>query len=242
MEDGAGGVYGSLLLHSIDQWQEIIMDTLIALSWAFIALGLLTGLAILIDIIRHPQPMGVMNITWPITGLYFPGIGWWLYERMGRPDVLAGGHTHKPKWQSVFVSATHCGGGCALGDSIAAPIVSAIGASLLGIALLAHFVGEFIAAYLFGILFQFLPIMSMGERNPARALVNAIKADTLSLVAFEIGMFGWMALAVFVLLPADPPVASPVFWFMMQIAMVLGFATSYPANWVLVNVGIKHGM
>lgn len=87
------------------------MGVLVALSWAFIALGLLTGLAILIDVVRHPQPMAIMNITWPITGLYFPGIGWWLYDRMGRPDALTGSHTHKPKWQSVFVSVTHCGGG-----------------------------------------------------------------------------------------------------------------------------------
>jgi len=35
---------------------------------------------------------------------------------------------------------------------------------------------------------------------------------------------------------------SPVFWFMMQIGMILGFFTSYPANWWLVKKGIKQGM
>ncbi len=55
-------------------------------------------------------------------------------------------------------------------------------------------------------------------------------------------MYGWMALASLVLLPKEPQAGSAVFWFMMQIAMAIGFATAYPANWWLINRGIKHGM
>ena len=36
--------------------------------------------------------------------------------------------------------------------------------------------------------------------------------------------------------------ASPVFRFIMQIAMLTGFATSYPINWWLVSAGIKERM
>lgn len=223
------------------------MSALEGLSWAILALGIMTGLAILADVRRYPQHMQIMNITWPITGLYLPIVGWFAYKQMGRATGGGGhhhghGHGDKPFWQSVLVSVTHCGGGCTLGDSVAAPIVSAIGLTFLGSELLGHFLGEFIAAYLFGVLFQFLPIMGMGETNPFRGLVNAIKADTLSLVAFEIGMFGWMAFAFLVLLPHEPEVGSPVFWLMMQVAMVVGFTTAYPANWFLVKAGIKHGM
>src|SRR5699024_11190085 len=103
-------------------------------------------------------------------------------------------------------------------------------------------VAEFIGAYLFGILFQFLPALSMGKSSPGKALINAIKADTLSLIAFEVGMFGWMALVALVLLPSAHDPGSAVFWFMMQIGMILGFATTYPANWWLISRGIKHGM
>jgi uncharacterized membrane protein len=74
-----------------------------------------------------------------------------------------------------------------------------------------------------------------------QALAKAIKADTLSLVMFEIGLFGWMGFVAFVLIGKLYPI-SPVFWFMMQIGMILGFFTSYPANWWLVRKGIKHGM
>ncbi|WP_423821118.1 DUF4396 domain-containing protein [Salinisphaera sp. SPP-AMP-43] len=236
--------------------------TLTTLSWIVIALGILTALAIAADIYRQPQHMSVMNVTWPITGLYFPVVGWWIYKVMGQPDGMpdhsahsgqphdhgddSGGcghhHAPKPKWQSVFVGVTHCGGGCTLGDSVAIPIVALTGFTVAGSVLLGHFAAEFVAAYLFGILFQFLPAMSMGESNPLKALVQAVKADTLSLLSFQIGMYGWMALASLVLLPQEPHAGSAVFWFMMQIAMVIGFATAYPANWWLINRGIKHGM
>ncbi|AWN16763.1 DUF4396 domain-containing protein [Salinisphaera sp. LB1] len=241
--------------------------TLTALSWIVIALGIVTGAAIAIDCYQRPQHMNVMNVTWPITGLYFPVVGWWIYKAMGQPDGMprGGGHAHahhdshhghghgddgggghhhapKPHWQSVFVGVTHCGGGCTLGDSVAIPVVALTGFTVLGSTLLGHFTAEFVAAYLFGILFQFLPAMSMGETNPVKALVNAVKADTLSLIAFQIGMYGWMALASLVLLPQEPDAGSAVFWFMMQIAMAIGFATAYPANWWLIDRGIKHGM
>jgi hypothetical protein len=37
-------------------------------------------------------------------------------------------------------------------------------------------------------------------------------------------------------------VNSVEFWFMMQIAMLCGFATSYPVNWWLIKAGLKEKM
>jgi hypothetical protein len=203
-----------------------------------LALGVGTALVILADVARRPQHMAVMNVTWPITGLYLPVVGAWMYYVMGRRSH--GGE--KPFWQSVAVSSTHCGGGCALGDSVAAPLVSVVGFAVAGSVLLGHFVAEFAAAYMFGILFQYLPIRAMGQRSRAQALTDAVKADTLSLVAYEVGMFGWMAVASWFLLGGEPDTGSYMFWFMMQIAMAIGFLTTYPANWALVKTGIKHAM
>ena len=36
--------------------------------------------------------------------------------------------------------------------------------------------------------------------------------------------------------------ASPVFWFMMQLAMLAGFVTAYPFNWWLLQRGVKERM
>jgi hypothetical protein len=59
-------------------------------------------------------------------------------------------------------------------------------------------------------------------------------------------MYGFMAIANFWifrhLLGASLDVASAEFWFMMQIAMLAGFATAYPVNWGLIQVGIKEAM
>ena len=37
-------------------------------------------------------------------------------------------------------------------------------------------------------------------------------------------------------------VDTPEFWFLMQVAMLSGFATSYPVNWWLIRSGIKEKM
>jgi len=201
-------------------------------SWIAISLGVLTALVIAADERSRPQGMPIMNVVWPVTGFYFPIIGGWLYRAIGRPPLT---HAHDAaaqdaRWKSVLLSATHCGAGCVIGDIVA---VALFGPS---------FTIEFAFAYLFGIAFQYLPIRAMRDISPATALWEAIKADTLSLVAFEVGMFGWMAVARLWLLPGEPAATSIAFWFMMQIGMIVGFATTYPANWLLVKWGVKSGM
>lgn len=217
---------------------------LVVLSWVSVLAGLGTAAVIAADVKAHPQRMPIMNIVWPVTGLYFPLLGCWFYRSMGRP--MAAGSPRmdrgRPYWKRIFLSATHCGSGCVLGDIIGAPIVLATGWTLFGQRLFADYVVEFAVAYAFGIAFQYFPIRWMRGVSPREAVVDAVKADTLSLVAFEVGMFGWMALVRYALLPI--PQLEPsmiVFWLMMQIGMILGFMT-YPANWVLIKVGIKSGM
>ncbi len=70
----------------------------------------------------------------------------------------------------------------------------------------------------------------------------ALKADTLSLTAWQIGMYGWMAVATFAIFGLEIAKTNPVFWFMMQIGMALGFLTSFPVNWWLLREGIKEKM
>ena len=59
-------------------------------------------------------------------------------------------------------------------------------------------------------------------------------------------MYGFMAFAYFYLFRAliGAPLSTNMveFWFMMQIAMIFGFATSYPVNWWLIRAGIKEKM
>src|SRR5580700_7152509 len=57
---------------------------LVIASWVAVILGLLTALAIAFDVTVHPQHMKIMNVVWPITGLYLPVLGWLLYADMAR--------------------------------------------------------------------------------------------------------------------------------------------------------------
>jgi hypothetical protein len=76
-----------------------------------------------------------------------------------------------------------------------------------------------------------------------QGLIVAIKADTLSILAFQVGMYGWMALVHFRLFP-HPHLTpfEPQYWLMMQIAMICGYATSFPMNWWLIRAGWKEAM
>ncbi len=206
--------------------------------------ALISALAIGFDLWRHPQTMKVMNAVWPVTALYFGPFAVWAYWSMGRQT--GGGHMHrqmhKPFWMMTFTGTTHCGAGCTLGDIIAEFFVFLTGLTIAGSAFGAELVGDYILAFLLGIAFQYFAIVPMRHLSPGQVVLAALKADALSLTSFEVGLFIWMALMRFVFFhPALHP-DSPVFWFMMQIGMVGGFATSFPVNWWLLKTGIKERM
>jgi len=105
---------------------------------------------------------------------------------------------------------------------------------------------DYIFAFGFGIVFQYLTIAPMRGLSFRAGMIAALKADTLSLTAWQVGMYGFMAIAQFyffrTLIGEKLEVNSVEFWFMMQIAMIAGFATSYPVNWWLIRAGIKEKM
>src|ERR1700730_11546431 len=72
-----------------------------------------------------------------------------------------------------------------------------------------------------GILFQYYVIQPMRHLPVREGLKRAAKADFLALSAFEIGLFGWMAIMQLVLFPAPHhlPTSTAAFWFLMQICI-----------------------
>jgi len=217
---------------------------LTTISWVALLLGFLTALWILIDVINNPQMMKIMNIVWPINGLFFGPFALWAYYRWGKLKAKKNQkNDNRKRPAKVFVSTSHCSSGCVIGDAIGVPLVGITGLAIAGSTLFAHYLVEFVLAYLLGIVFQFFAIYPMNKNLGVFGTVKAaIKADTLSLIAFEVGMFGFMALVHYVLFTHPPKPHEASYWFMMQLAMILGFLTSYPANWWLVRKGIKEEM
>jgi len=220
-------------------------------SWVSLGVAFACAGAILYDMYGrgYRQRMRIMAAVWPVTALYFGPLALWAYHRWGRPQSPKWSEQHGEPPKKSFAAATavgvsHCGAGCTLGDIIGSPtVVFVLGWKLLGLFLFAKYVVNYVLAYLFGIAFQYYSIKPMRGLSVGRGIRQAVKADTLSLTAFQVGLYAWMAFMQLVLFPGEglhPDRAA--YWFLMQIGMILGFATSYPANWWLIKRGIKEAM
>lgn len=223
------------------------------LSIFALALAGICAFAIVIDIVTgNRQQMWIMNLVWPITALWGGPVALWMYFTIGRlstHQAMEGAKEEgkespaktRPFPLSVISGTTHCGAGCTLGDLVAEWFVVFVPLTLFGEKVLGTWALDLALAFLFGIAFQYFTIAPMKQLSLRPGLVAALKADTLSLTAWQIGMYGWMALVIFAWF-GEIPKTNPVFWFMMQIAMCVGFLTSYPANWWLIRRGIKERM
>ncbi|MBE5048361.1 DUF4396 domain-containing protein [Alistipes onderdonkii] len=150
----------------------------------------------------------------------------------------------RPRWQSVVLSTLHCGAGCTLADIIGEWFLFFVPVAIGGSILAGTWVVDYLLALAFGIGFQYAAIRGMERTLPrGEAIRRAAKADILSLTAWQAGMYGWMAVAIFALNGGEAmPRTSFVFWFSMQVAMACGFLVALPVNILLIRAGIKKGM
>lgn len=225
-----------------------------ALAIASLLLGAVSALIIVFDLLAgHPQQMWIMNLVWPLTALYAGPLALWGYYTAGRLStrrVVREAKAHredppgkkKPFWQMVAVGASHCGAGCTLADIVAEWGLFLFPVTLFGMKIFGAWTVDYFVALAFGIVFQYFTIAPMRGLSLGEGLLAAAKADFLSLTAWQIGMYGWMAIATFLIFGDEIEKTAPLFWFMMQIAMLAGFLTSYPVNWWLLRAGVKEKM
>ncbi len=231
-----------------------------------ICLGFLSAVVIFVDVLRHPQHMAIMNVVWPVTALFgtIPLVlAYFAYGRLtsrgatmeekSRGEQMPG-KTKTPFPVMVGKGALHCGSGCMIGDVIAEWLAFATPAIAVALGwqtlfrekMFAVWILDFIFAFALGIVFQYFAIAPMRGLSLGDGLKAALKADTLSLIAWQVGMYGAMAVLQLLVFPTAFGIKAEVnsleFWFAMQVAMICGFATSYPVNWYLISAGIKEKM
>ena len=234
--------------------------TLITIAWISLGLAAACAVVIAVDEVRRPQRMAIMNLVWPMTALYFSVFGLWAYFVLGRSRTRAPMPQHSgqddgaadeqqgpqaPTVAQVAIGTSHCGAGCTIADVGTEFALAASGLVLFGSVLWTDYLLDFLVAWALGILFQYFAIKPMRQGlSVGGAIWAAIKADTLSITAFQIGMYLWMALVYFKLFPGPHHLTAfdPRYWLMMQIAMVCGFATSFPMNRLLIGLGLKEAM
>lgn len=140
------------------------------LSWAYLSVCFLCAAIIIIDELRRAQKMGIMNLVWPITALYFGPAALWGYFRSGlkitkqrhrqiQQELQAelrlerGAASNQlnqsaPTREQVAVADTHCGAGCALGDIGAEWWVFATGLTFAGGEFQTRLVLDFLLAWI----------------------------------------------------------------------------------------------
>lgn len=149
----------------------------------------------------------------------------------------------RPHWQSVVLSTLHCGAGCTLADLIGEWALFFLPVAVAGSYLAGSWIVDYVLALVLGVYFQYAAIRHMQRIPRRRAALNALKADFLSLTAWQAGMYAWMAFVLFALRGGVMlPRTSWAFWFMMQLAMYVGFLLSLPVNAWLIRRHIKHAM
>lgn len=238
-------------------------------GWVFLGFGFASALIILADefVFGHRQQMAIMNVVHPITALYWGPVWLWAYFARGRnssvkvlsaraQQLAAQGTDPRPlkqqgesvdnmgRW-NIGNAVSHCGAGCTLGDITGEWIVWALGPWMIGAVgtLGPEYIWNFPLAWAFGIIFQYFTIVPMRENlGRLEGLWLAIRTDTLSIVSFQLGLFGWMALSHLVIWSPPLHIATAAHWWMMQVGMVIGFFTAWPVNRWLIRKGWKEKM
>ncbi|WP_069812600.1 DUF4396 domain-containing protein [Streptomyces sp. TP-A0874] len=222
-----------------------------AIGWLSLSVAFASALAILIDIyaLGHRQKMWIMNLVYPVTALYWGPVTVWFYFRHGRRTSKPLVERHAlpdserlPAWSVLSKAVSHCGAGCTLGDIGAEWLVYSFALAVAGKGLYADFPLAFAFAWLLGIAFQYFAITPIREVGKVKAIWTAIKVDTLSILAFQLGLFLGMWIYQEVLFSPGLPKTTASYWMMMQLAMILGFFTAMPVNLWLIRVGWKEKM
>ncbi|MGV8998594.1 MAG: DUF4396 domain-containing protein [Parvibaculaceae bacterium] len=169
---------------------------------------------------------------------YTGPIGAFLYV-LGCREPLPGLHERyvAARWRQVLGSTMHCVAGDGIGI-----LVGAVISSIFALHGLSEMPLEYILGFAFGwTVFQALFMRDMAGGSYARSLSSTFIPELLSMNLLMAGMLPTMVILRSELASATNPV-SPVFWFVMSMALLVGFIVAYPMNWWLVANHLKHGM
>jgi hypothetical protein len=154
----------------------------------------------------------------------------------------AGPGTHeefvKPLWKQGVGSTVHCIAGDATGIITAAVITAT-----LGLPMWLDLIVEYLAGFAFGLyIFQSLFMKSMTGGTYLKALRNSFVPEWLSM---NMMMAGMAPVMIFLMMGRDMRAmepTEPVFWFVMSLGVVVGFAVAYLVNVWMVARNLKHGL
>jgi hypothetical protein len=216
---------------------RMILDDDITYVW-FLLAAMSVAIVAWDGFVRRNPEMTVMKWGWVLVTLYMGPIGLALYV-LADKEPRPGEHEEfiKPLWKQGVGSTVHCVAGDATGIIITAAVVTT-----LGLPMWLDLVLEYSAGFLVGLfVFQALFMRSMlgGYRQ---ALRGTLLPEWLSMNTMAAGMFFAMTLLMMGRDMRAMNPTEPQFWFVMSMAVIVGFATAYPINVWMVRYDLKHGL
>jgi hypothetical protein len=209
----------------------VFPDWLMPISWFFVVIGALSAGLILYEIIGrgHHQRNVAMNLVWPVAALFLGPFAIWAFRRWGRGGAVvassdAGSEGHLGG--KAIAGSTPGGAAATVGHFIGVPLVAASGLTIAGTNLwvLIIVIALLAIGMLFAFEFFFAPIAPRGLVK--QRIWVALGTAAATVVAFDVGMGGWMLLMHFGNFMPNP--TDIRFFFLMQVGLVLGFITAYP--------------
>lgn len=211
-----------------------MLDGVMLLWFALTALSLLF---VAVDIRNTPESP-VLKWGFVLLTAYTGPFGAFLYV-LGCREPLPGLHERyvAVRWRQVLGSTMHCVAGDGVGI-----LAGAVIASFFHLSQITDIALEYLLGFGFGwAIFQALFMRDAAGGSYARAFSSAFLPELLSMNCLMAGMVPTMILAKSYV-PASGDPSGPAFWFVMSMALLVGFVTAYPMNWWLVSNHMKHGM
>ncbi|MBR2119614.1 MAG: DUF4396 domain-containing protein [Afipia sp.] len=186
----------------------------------------------------NPEPT-VMKWGFILVTLYMGPFGLLLYV-LADKEPRPGEHEQftSPLWKQGIGSTIHCVAGDATGIILAATVTA-----LLGLPMWIDLIVEYVAGFSFGLfIFQALFMKKMMGGTYWENVRKSFMPEFISMNAMMAGMAPIMSL---LMMGRDMRAMDPlelIFWGVMSLGVMVGFATAYPFNVWMVKKKIKHGL
>jgi len=191
------------------------------------------------DQFRHNPEPAVMKWGFVLVTAYMGPIGLLLYV-MADKEPRPGEHEAfiKPLWKQGAGSTIHCVAGDATGIILAAMVTAS-----LGLPMWLDLIVEYLAGFGFGLfIFQSLFMKNMMGGSYWENVRKSFMPEFISMNAMMAGMAPVMTL---LMMGRDMRAMAPtelLFWGVMSVGVIAGFAVAYPVNVWMVSRGMKHGL
>ena len=215
-------------------------------AWTYLALSVLSAVVIAADVYlaRRRHPSAAAELVWITAALYLGPFAVLLYLSKGRTGTSTSTSEQRIERTADPATAVLPGGSAsAVAHLIGVPLVAAAGWTIAGMAMWPMIIVIAVLAVVLLAAYERVAGHGHGHGHrtdrtgPARRLTvgAALLAAVVTVAAFDVGMVGWMLLLH--VNDAMPPASESTFWFLMQIGVLVGLVTGYPAVRWLVRRG-----